>query len=245
MISHFPRSQPALDHSFWGCPFQLLSGGPGRWQHSNSKGTVTFRKLFWGKCSPRLLSNLLGPPLWPCPPPAEVPVAAELESLSASPPPEGPSSLHSHGSAAGSCIWEKTSFRSQPRLQFSVVNALWLTTWIYGFTELKFLCSCPPPKSISEKWTSGEVYDYGYREFTLEQVGLDLQREIEMKILDMTYLNEYVDIYSPLLPDRSGWCLLALGQDVLLGRLHSFRNYLVSRRISHIIKSFEMVQKSN
>lgn len=35
------------------------------------------------------------------------------------------------------------------------------------------------------------MYDYEHREFTWEQVGLDLQREIEMKmkILGIIYLN--------------------------------------------------------
>lgn len=43
-------------------------------------------------------------------------------------------------------------------------------------------------KSMSDTRTSGGVYNYRHREPTAEQVGLDVQREIEMKTLDIIYL---------------------------------------------------------
>lgn len=43
-------------------------------------------------------------------------------------------------------------------------------------------------KSMSETRNSGGVYNYWHREPTAEQVGLDVQRELEMKTLDIIYL---------------------------------------------------------
>lgn len=77
-----------------------------------------------------------------------------------------------------------------------------------------------------------------------EQEGLDLQRGIEMKILDIVYLNENVDIHSQLLSRCNKWMMHSC-TDILLRRLQSFIIYLVPRRRSHIIKSFAMVHSKN